>query len=93
MEGWLLVSCSCSSSSAKEVTKELSAEEDVGLLQEEEEGEGWRKELSGLQQPTGSDLPVRVQVERPQQAGRRQRRGGGARTQGSCFKGSGMIEG
>lgn len=34
MEGWLLVSCSCSSSSA---TKELSAEEDTVLLQEDED--------------------------------------------------------
>lgn len=39
MEGWLLVSCSCSSSSVKEVMKELSAEEDTVLLQEEEQGE------------------------------------------------------
>lgn len=53
MEGWLLVSCSCSSSSAKEVMKELSAEEGVVLLQEEEEGQGLRKEPSGLQQHHG----------------------------------------
>lgn len=39
MEGWLLVSCSCSSSSAKEATKEPSAEEEALLLQEGEEGE------------------------------------------------------
>lgn len=46
IEGWLLVSCSCSSSSAKEVMKELSAaEDDMDLLQEEEEREGLRKEL------------------------------------------------
>lgn len=69
MEGWLLVSCSCSSSSAKEVTKELSAEEGAVLLQEEEEAEGLRKEPCGLQQPAGPGLPVGVQVERPQQAG------------------------
>lgn len=47
MEGWLLVSCSCSSSSAKEVTKELSAEEDTVLMQEEGEEEGKRKEHAG----------------------------------------------
>lgn len=71
-EGWLLVSCSCSSSSAKEAMKELSVvgEEEVVLLQEEGGGGGLRKDGGGLEQPGrgGSHPPVRVQVERPQQA-------------------------
>lgn len=42
MEGWLLVSCSCSSSSIHEVMKELSAAEEEGRdwLQEEEKRNG-----------------------------------------------------
>lgn len=43
MEGWLLVSCSCSSSSMLEVMKELSATgaAERAWLQEEEEEEAW----------------------------------------------------
>lgn len=67
MEGWLLVSCSCSSSSIQEVMKELSAAEDEGRdwLQEEEKRNGQKTAPWSGSDPTGQvcALPVHVQVE------------------------------